>query len=176
MAGKGKSSANSDEPQDTIEDGLRIVVWKDPNLIKKGRGRPRIQYSSCWCDMLVEHMEKGLSFESFAGVVGISRAKLYHFVHPQNGIPEFIDAQKEGQAKSLLIWEKMGIGLVTGKFGKGANGVVWMMNMYNRFPDIYKVRRDEIADKEKEDELSQLSDDQLDSKIMEIEDIDDDNA
>ena len=168
-----KSSANFD----TVPDGLRMVVYEPPPVKKEKiyqyagrRGRPRTHYTDDWCDMLIEHMSKGLSFESFAAVVSISRSKLYELL---DEYPEFLDAKKEAEPKCELFWEKMGIMIASGKLGKSANGVVWMMNMNNRFPHNWKLKRDEqIQDKQKEDEdLTSAPDETLDAELDKLKNI-----
>lgn len=66
--------------------------------------RPTI-YKPEYCEMLLTHMTEGLSFESFAGVIGSSRTVLYDWckVHP-----EFLYAKNAGAEAGLLYWERMG--------------------------------------------------------------------
>ena len=68
-------------------------------------GRPT-SYKPEYCDMLIRHMRSGLSFESFAGVVGVSKQTIYDW---EKVNPEFLDAKKKGAALSNLFWEKIGI-------------------------------------------------------------------
>jgi hypothetical protein len=101
-------------------------------------GRPTL-YDPKYPKMLIEHMASGLSYESFAGVIGTFRGTLYNWekVHE-----EFLDAKKEGSEKNLLYWEKVGHeGLwdtteynEDGKpiFKKSLNSTVWIFSMKNR--------------------------------------------
>jgi ligand-binding SRPBCC domain-containing protein len=97
--------------------------------------------------MLIEHMASGLSYESFAGVIGTHRDTLYKWeaAKDEKGefkYPEFFDAKKEGSAKNLLYWEKVGHeGLWDtteynddGKpiYKKSLNSTVWIFSMKNR--------------------------------------------
>jgi len=66
-------------------------------------GRPTV-YEPKYCEMLIDHMEQGLSFESFAGVVGTCRSTLYNWADSH---PEFLDAKSRGRDLNLLTWEKM---------------------------------------------------------------------
>lgn len=93
-------------------------------------GRPS-DYKPEYCELLIDHMSEGLSFESFGGVVGSHRDTLYEWtkVHP-----EFKEAREIGKSKSRLFWEKLGIeGLWGSKEGPNLNATVWIFNMKNRF-------------------------------------------
>lgn len=105
-------------------------------------GRPS-KYKPEYCEQLVEHMNSGLSFESFAAVIGVNRDTLYEWTKVHS---EFSDAQKEGLDKSLLFWEKLGIDNIINtseseSFGEGQgssksrslNSSVYIFNMKNRF-------------------------------------------
>jgi hypothetical protein len=95
-------------------------------------GRPT-KYDSKYCDMVIDHMAKGLSFESFAGVIEVSRDSLYEWAKQHR---EFSDAKKIGTSKSLLYWEQLGL---DGATGNNSNGVyyfsasTWIFSMKNRF-------------------------------------------
>lgn len=106
-------------------------------------GRPP-EYKTEYCQMLIDHMTKGLSFESFAGKIKTCRATLYNWV---DKYPDFIDAKKTGADASLLFWEQHGIdGLYSTKedeydektgrlkksVSKSLNSAVWIVNMKNR--------------------------------------------
>lgn len=72
---------------------------------KKPVGRPT-KFLEKYCQMLIEHMESGYSYESFAGVVDVDRDTLYHWekIHPI-----FSDAKKKAFSKCLLWWDKLGV-------------------------------------------------------------------
>lgn len=81
--------------------------------------------------MLIEHMSSGLSFESFAGVIGVDRDTLYEWVKVNK---DFSDAKKKGSSASELKWEKIGLeGLYMGGKDTPFNAAVWIFNMKNRF-------------------------------------------
>jgi len=65
-------------------------------------GRPTL-YEDRFCEELIAHMAEGFTFESFAGVVGVTRDTLYNW---QNQHAEFLDAHKIGTEKSLLEHER----------------------------------------------------------------------
>lgn len=95
---------------------------------RPGEGRPT-KYKPEYCQMLIDHMEKGLSFESFAGTINACDDTLRNWA---NRYPEFFNARKEGYAKNRAFWEKLGMAGLTGKIA-GFNASVWIFNMKNRF-------------------------------------------
>ncbi len=102
-------------------------------------GRPT-EYKPEYDQKLIEHMNKGFSFESFAGVVSVTRATVYNWLDQH---PSFLDAKDNGRQKSLLFWETQGIDGLWDKIEYGDNGKitfkqsintgVFALNMRNRF-------------------------------------------
>lgn len=89
-------------------------------------GRPS-KFKPEYCQMLVNHMAEGYSFESFAALIDVSRETLYEWgrVHP-----EFSDSKKTAFDKNLLFWERAGI---TGmRSPKEFCATTWIFNMKNR--------------------------------------------
>ncbi len=68
-------------------------------------GRPSL-YRPEYGQQLIDHMAKGLSFESFAAIIDVSRDTLYAW---RDAHTEFADSIKKGLDKSLLWWEKTGM-------------------------------------------------------------------
>lgn len=97
-------------------------------------GRPTI-YDPAYCEQLIEHMAEGLSFESFAGAIGVSKQTLYDWLEAN---PAFLDAKKEGFEQSRLTWEKIGNNLA--KTGTG-NAVAFIFNMKNRFREDWNDKQ-----------------------------------
>lgn len=91
-------------------------------------GRPTL-YKPEYCEQLIHHMSQGLSFESFAGVLGVTRATVYNWAKENH---EFLDAKNMGMEKCRLFYEKAGIAGMVGKI-KDFNTGVWFANMRNRF-------------------------------------------
>lgn len=92
-------------------------------------GRPS-KFKEEFCQLLIDHMAQGYSFDCFGGLdqVSVCRDTIYRWVH---GYPEFSDAKKKGEAKCLKFWESKGIeGL---SMGKDFNVALYQLNMRNRF-------------------------------------------
>jgi hypothetical protein len=121
-------------------------------------------------------MAKGLSFESFAGRIGVSRRVLYDWLDAHE---EFLHAKEIGAEKSLLRWEMAGIrGYFAEKIrdDEALSGfrtdkqelipAVWIFNMKNRFGwrDRQKDEVDVVVNN-----LSSLTDAELDQKIQQLE-------
>lgn len=93
-------------------------------------GRPT-DYDPSYCDMLIEHLKQGYSFESFAADVDVCKDTLYEWIKAH---PEFSDAKKRGTAKSQKWWEKKSIDhLIISKDGDRLDTGNWIFNMRNRF-------------------------------------------
>lgn len=121
----------------------------------KVKGRPS-EYEETYPEMLIEHYKKGYSFESFGGVVGVSKQTLYTWT---KNFPPFLDAKKRGEMASLLEWEKKGIeGMYHETFKdddgmtitRNMNPSIWIFNMKNRFGWRDKV---EIVDEDDDPEF-----------------------
>ena len=133
----------------------------------KKTGRPS-KYNPDYCDLLITHMRDGLSFESFGGVLLVSKRTLYDW---EKAHPEFLDAKRVGESVSRLYWEKVGAdGLhnqtIKGDDGltvtKSINATIWIFNMKNRFQWRDKSP-DEIREENGERPLRELSDAELSS-------------
>lgn len=99
-----------------------------------GAGRPT-DYKKEYCDLLIEHGKQGLSFESFAGVIGQCRSTLYVWTKEHK---EFMDAKKLSESYCRLFWEKIGVDYIINRndpkgMTENLNNTVWIFNMKNRF-------------------------------------------
>ena len=113
-------------------------------------GRPTY-YEQRFCELLIDHMEKGFSYESFAGLVGVSKQTIYDW---EKANPDFLDSKKIGVEKSRLFWEKQGIeGIYTTEVfeqdengsrstKKALNSSVWIFNMKNRFMQEWRDKQE----------------------------------
>lgn len=98
-------------------------------------GQPTL-YRDEYCKQVIEHMAKGFSFESFAGVIGVCKQTLYNWIDANK---EFLDAKKRGFEQSRLFWEGMGINIA--QEGTG-NSTAFIFNMKNRFPEDWRDKTD----------------------------------
>jgi len=112
-------------------------------IVKNKGGRPTL-YREEFCDQVEEHMSKGYSKESCAGLLGISKQCLYEWIQKHE---KFGDSIKSGEEKSRLVWEKMGIEGMWA--GKAFNPNVWIFNMKNRFRHEWRDNHDITTDGEK---------------------------
>ncbi len=69
---------------------------------KRRPGQPT-RYRKNYCQLLIEHMSQGLSFDTFGGVVDVARDTIYEWVKVH---PEFSDAKKLGTSKRNLLVER----------------------------------------------------------------------
>lgn len=101
-------------------------------------GRPT-EYKPEYCELLIEHMKRGLSFESFGAVVDCSEQTLYNWREEH---PQFFESYKRGVSFSRNFWEELG--LVGTTEGKNFNATTWIFNMKNRFKwrDLHDVTTD----------------------------------
>jgi hypothetical protein len=105
------------------------------NPPQKYSGRP-VEYDSSYCERLIDHMEQGLSFESFAGILGCCKQSLYNWAER---FPEFLDAKNIGTEKSRLFYELAGLNGMMNHI-PFFNDRVWRLNMMNRFPNEWKEK------------------------------------
>jgi len=91
------------------------------------------KYRKEMCEEIVDAMAKGLSKEAAAVECGIHKDTLYDWCNSESKRykRKFSDAVQEGEGKSLLFWEKMGISGAAGKL-KNFKSVAWTFNMVNR--------------------------------------------
>lgn len=74
-------------------------------------GRPT-KYRPEYCEMLISHMSTGLSFESFAGVVGVWKEAIYEWTKKH---PDFSNALKAARSKQRLALEKRALAQAFGQ-------------------------------------------------------------
>lgn len=130
-------------------------------------GRPTA-YKKKYCQLLIDHMKQGLSFESFGGVAEVSKQTLYDWMQKHG---EFLDARRKGDTLSLLQWEKMGIAGMTAKI-KFFNGHIWALNMKARFrwSDRMEIEQNSRVKVEMPDDVSTLSDTELSQRYKNLMD------
>lgn len=95
-------------------------------------------YESRFCQMLIDHLSEGLSFESFAAIVGVTKKTLYNW---RDANPEFLHSKEIGTEKSRLFWEKLGRDNIINS-ETSLNTGVYVFNMKNRFPDEWRDKQE----------------------------------
>ena len=86
-------------------------------------------YKTEYDQMLIDHLSKGYSIESFAGRVGVTRDCLYKWFEKY---PSLKNAKQVGMSKNIYFWEDIGIKGTKGEL-KNFNCVSWKFNMSHRF-------------------------------------------
>lgn len=130
----------------------------------KKSGRPS-KYKPEYGDILIQHMKKGYSFESFGAIVRVNRDTLYEWASKHE---EFSDAKKLGQTDSLYFWEQQGIdGLynITTRDADGGSNTVslntsaWIFSMKNRhnWTDKREITADVKTTDSSSDEIKELA-------------------
>lgn len=87
-----------------------------------------------YCDMLEEHMAKGLSYVTFGAVIGVTPRTLYNW---ENEFPAWADAKERALNRCRLFWEQMGIAGAAGKI-RGFQVGAWIYNVRCRFRDEWE--------------------------------------
>ena len=97
-------------------------------------GRPT-KYKEEYCDMLIDHMAEGLSFESFGKVVFAGRTTLYRWVDDNK---DFRDAKEIATQFSHHKWDEIGV--------RGTQGKIPFFNSHSyskliecKFPENYHL-------------------------------------
>lgn len=109
-------------------------------------GRPP-EYKPEYCQMLIDHMATGMSYETFAATINTCRATLYNW---EKQFPDFLDAKKQAVEAGQQFWEKIAIDhLVERDKGDKVNSAMWIFNMKNRFKwrDRHEIEADEETKK-----------------------------
>lgn len=105
-------------------------------------GRPS-KYDPKYCEMLVEHMAEGFSFEAFAGKLRVSRATVFNW-RDQN--PEFLDAYKVGLLAGRYRLEQIGLEALR-KDPRDFNTGLWVFFMKARYQWTDKPEMKDVAEK-----------------------------
>lgn len=86
-------------------------------------------YKAEYCEMLIDHMSSGLSYECFGAIVDCGKQTLYDW---EKRYPEWKKAKAIAFSRCQLYWEKMGRDGIE-KGTRDFNGAVWNFNMSARF-------------------------------------------
>jgi len=93
-------------------------------------GRPT-KYDPKYCEMIIEEFRKGGHMRTFADLVDVEKKTLYNWMKEY---PEFLHARNKALNASAVFWNKIGIGLASGKL-KG-NAAAYIFNCTNRFDEF----------------------------------------
>jgi hypothetical protein len=87
--------------------------------------------------MLIEHMSKGLSYRSFAGLIGVHFDSLYEWEKKHKA---FSDAKKVGLPKSLYAYEKTIWAAAHGKIANfNSTAAVWFGKNVHNWTDKQEI-------------------------------------
>ena len=78
---------------------------------KRGPGQPS-KYKPEYCKMLIDHMAKGFSFETFGADILVGRRTLYQWVDEHL---DFREAKEVGHAQAQKLFEQISIAKLSGK-------------------------------------------------------------
>jgi len=96
------------------------------------RHHPGLLYHEDYCNEVVDFLKDGHSLAAFGGHIGVSRETLYRWMRTQ---PEFAEAVKRAQAKSILWWERRILDLA--QTGRG-NAAAITFGLKNRAPEDWR--------------------------------------
>lgn len=97
---------------------------------KSKLGRPT-KFEPRFCEMLLDHMREGKSFETFGPKIGVESKTLYNWCDSH---PSFLQAKNRAFDLCRAWWEDKSQELLSNTAqGERLNAPVWIFNMKNRF-------------------------------------------
>ena len=100
---------------------------RDELIIDYHPHRNTSKYKPEYCERLIDHMAQGMSFESFAGKVRVSKGTLFNWY---KDYPDFKEAKEIGEACLLYFFENVGNEAIYGQI-EHFNASVWIFKMKN---------------------------------------------
>ena len=98
------------------------------------------KYKPEYCQLLIEHMSKGMSFRSFAGSISCGIRTIYDWCDRH---PEFKEAKEVAQGKCETFYTNLGLDLATGVIEKGnATAFVWLTKNILKWTDKEQTQGD----------------------------------
>lgn len=136
---KSKTIDAKDKPKMTPAEKRRAEVaeYKKTGYLF---GRPVEYKAEEYPRLLIEHMKKGFSFRSFAGVIGVGFDTVYTWAEEYK---DFSDARKIGESSQLNYDESLLDELSKGVHGKAANASTHIFKMKNCHKWTDKVEVDQ---------------------------------
>lgn len=106
------------------------------------------KYDPKFCQMLIDHMSQGKSFESFGAKANAGYRTLYDWVEKH---PDFREAKQIAEMKALDFLETMSIAKVSGKSIQGfdpkkSDTAMLIFYQKTRFHKVYGEKKPEIDD------------------------------
>jgi hypothetical protein len=98
---------------------------KKPSESKK-LGRPS-KFKEDYCLLLLQHMSRGFSFESFAAICSVTRRSIYQW---EEDYPIFSHTKKAAESLRFYFWESIGIKAIKGQI-KNFPVPAWIFTMKN---------------------------------------------
>lgn len=100
--------------------------------------------------MLIDHMSKGHSFESFGADVNAGRRTLYEWA---DNFEEFRDAKEIGHAKAMKLFESISVAKLSGKDVKNfdpkkSDTAMLIFYQKTRFHKVYGEKKTEVDDED----------------------------
>lgn len=93
-------------------------------------GQPT-KYREEYCQLLIEHMSAGYSYETFGATIDVARSTVFNW---EEQFPEFLDAKRKAFDKCQQFWETIGIqGIWNEPNGRTLNTGNYCFQMKNRF-------------------------------------------
>jgi hypothetical protein len=125
------------------------IIEIKPNKKKSKENKYGPKFKPEFQDMLLEHMSKGFSYETFAKKIGTCRQSLYYW---EKSIPGWLDTKRKAFEACQYRWEEIGLELCN-------NPTVWMFQMKARFGwrDVQVVEQSvQINETEKERSVEEI--------------------
>ena len=134
VGGGGVPHAVADHVGDREPAAWMVAVSDAP---RHPGGRPS-KYEDRFCAEVEAGLSDGLSLDACAGLIGVARSTIYEWLEAH---PEFSDAVKAGQAKSVLFWERKLLRVAEKGGGPGTATAV-IFGLKNRAPQAWRDKVD----------------------------------
>jgi len=104
---------------------------------KEPFGRPT-KYKPEYCQMLIDHMSKGFSFESFCAIINVHPDSLHEWVKTHK---DFSVAKIQGKEMEGMFWERILIAGATGQI-PGYNAASVIFALKNKLPQRWRDKHE----------------------------------
>lgn len=104
---------------------------------------PQHKYRHEYCEMLIQHLDKGLSIQTFGGTIGVARSTVYKWA---DEFKEFKEAMEIGKQKAQEFYEKRLVAKTAGQTIKGVDSKLvdttcLIFALKTRFHETYGERQ-----------------------------------